>query len=143
MHRAGVLVGAGRRRPAEEPGATASSSPFAASRADGPPDDRYPVDDGADQATTTTMIYVKEECDMDDDEDSKHQILCLPQSRENENVSPSAICHRFGGLFFFFWFAPHSSPDPGRSNLPQSAGRKVALFYFTTNVLRNTRVLTL
>lgn len=91
MHRAGVLVGAGRRpAPAvEEPGATASST-FAGSQADGP-DDRFLVNDGADQATTTTMIYVKKECDMDDDEDSKHQVLCLPQPHENENVSPLTI----------------------------------------------------
>lgn len=54
------------------------------------PDDRYSVDNGADQATTTTMIYVKKECDMDDDEDS-NQVLCLQQSHESENVSPLTI----------------------------------------------------
>lgn len=103
MHRAGVLVGTGRR-PAlgvEEPGATASST-FVGSRVDGA-DDRFSVDDGADQATTTTMIYVKKECDMDDDEDSKHQVLCLQQSNENENVSPLtnwlAVLYQFGSYF--------------------------------------------
>lgn len=86
MHRANVVIGggSGSRRSTivvEESDATATTTFVGV---DGREDD-FAVDDGIDEATTTTMINVKKECtNMDEDEDSKHQ-LQHPQQQHDTN----------------------------------------------------------
>lgn len=102
MHRANVVAGGGSGRRStvvvEESDATATST---FSGVDGREDD-FAVDDGVDE-TTTTMIYVKKECE--DDEDSKHQLQHLQQQHDANEIEDVSIHHNLGIYLFLIYFS--------------------------------------
>lgn len=90
MHRANIVIGSGGSNSCrsttllvEESDATATSTFLGV---DGHSND-FSVDDGADEATTTTMIYVKKECNAIDDDDDNNLQHKQRETTEIEDVS--------------------------------------------------------
>lgn len=93
MHRANVVIGSGGGRRStvqvvDESDATASSTYVGG--VDGHDDD-FAVDDGVDEASTTTMIYVKKECSTMDEGDDSNHLLSLQQQHDGNDIEDVSI----------------------------------------------------